>query len=106
MKILIQFTNLDSTPAITEYVEEKIGSLARFLKRWDKDDTIEAQIELGRPSGHHHKGPVYRAEVNLHLPGKSLRAEHTDWDIRVAIDRVRERLQTEVKKYKELRTKK
>ena len=105
MKIIIKFTGVDSTSAITEFIEEKIGGIAKFIKRWDTDSAIEAQVEIARTTAHHHKGDVFRAEVNLHLPGKSLRAEHTDWDMRVAIDKARDRLQAEVKKYKELRTK-
>jgi ribosomal subunit interface protein len=106
MKIIIKFTNLDSTPAIRKYVETKIGSVARFIKRWDEGDTVEAQVELARRSFHHKKGDVFKAEVNLHLPGKMLRAVERDWDIRVAIDKVKSKLQAEVVKYKEIREKK
>jgi len=103
MNILIKFTNLDPTPAIKKYVEEKIGSTARFVKRWDKDGAIEAHIELARRSFHHRKGDVFKAEVNLRLSGKILRAVERDYDIRIAIDKVKNKLHSEVKKYKELR---
>jgi ribosomal subunit interface protein len=103
MKIIIKYTNLDSTPSIKKYVEEKIGSTARFIQRWDKDDVIEANVELARRSFHHRKGDVFKAEVNLRLPGKMLRAVERDYDIRVAIDKVKNKLHSEVKKYKELR---
>jgi len=104
MKILIKFTRLDSTPAITKYVENKIGSVAKFMKRWDEGNTIEAQVELARRTYHHKKGDVFKAEVNLHLPGKMIRAVHNDTDIRKSIDRVRDILKIEIGKYKELRT--
>jgi ribosomal subunit interface protein len=106
MKILIKFTNLDSTPAIKKYAETKVGSVAKFLKRIDEEGAIKAQVELARRSFHHKKGDVFKAEVNLHLPGKMLRAVERDWDIRVAIDKMKAKLQAEVKKYKELRERK
>lgn len=102
MKITKKFTGIDSTPAIEIYIDEKIGGLARLLGRYDRgDDTVVARVEVGRTTTHHHKGNVFRAEVTLDVPGTVLRAEHVDSDIRVAIDRVKGKLQSEIKKYKE-----
>ena len=103
MKIDIKATNLDLTEVLKEYVEEKIGALAKFLKRWDPEGVVEAWVEIGRTTKHHHKGNVFRAEADLRVPGKVLRAEDEDFDIRVAVDRVRDKLKREVKKYKELK---
>ena len=41
-----------------------------------------------------------------HFAKKILRAEHSDWDIRVAIDKVKDKLQQEIKKYKEIKIEK
>ena len=101
MKIDIKATNLDLTPALREYIEEKIGALTKFLKRWDPEGIVEAWVEVGRTTKHHYKGNVFRAEVDLRLPGKILRAEDENFDIRVAIDRVRDKLRREIEKYKE-----
>ena len=101
MKIIIKATNLELTPAINEYIEEKIGSLDKFLsKKFEKNSEIKIEVEIARTTKHHKSGAVYYAEANIHLPGKILRAEHFDWDIRVAIDRIRDILQQEIKKYK------
>jgi len=37
----------------------------------------------------------------LDLPGKVLRAEHEDWDARVAVDQMKDKLKREIIKYKE-----
>jgi putative sigma-54 modulation protein len=98
MNISIKATNIELTAPLKEYIEEKIGGLGHFLKRIDAG-TIKAQVEVGRESKHHQKGEVYRAEVNMELPDGMLRAEETDWDMRVAIDSVRDKLRREIEKY-------
>ncbi len=102
MKLNIKATGIDLTPALRAYIEEKIGSVAKFIKRWDDTGAVEARVEVARTTKHHHKGDVFYAEVNVHLPGKVVRAEGTDADMRAAIDRVRDTLRREVEKYKEL----
>ena len=101
MQINIKTTNLDLTPALREYIEEKIGSVAKFLSRWDAEGLAEAWVEIGRTSAHHHKGDVFRAVADIRVPGKTIRAEDEDWDARVAIDRVKDKLKRETEKYKE-----
>jgi len=100
MKINIKTTNLDLTPSLNTYVDEKLGSLARFVKRFDEDGVAEAWLELARTTNHHHKGEVFRAEIDLRLPKKILRAEEENGDIRTAIDIVRDKLRLEIEKYK------
>lgn len=100
MKITFKATQLDLTPSIKTYIEEKIGSLARLIMPFEREGECIAEVEIGRTTHHHHKGEIFRAEVNLHLPGKSLRAEHIAVDVRTAIDRVRNMLRFEITKYR------
>ncbi len=108
MKIDIKSTNLDLTDAIRVYIEDKIGSLDKFTHIFTRNDTlggfgheaVEAYVEIARTTKHHKQGPVFRAEVNLKIGGKILRATKEDWDIRVAIDAVREELKMELQKEK------
>jgi len=107
MKINIKATNLELTPAITVYIEEKINGLEKFisgeaLKQWDESNqaAVEATVEIARTTNHHRQGDVYRAEINLKVPGRILRAEAEQWDMRVAIDQAKDELQVELKKYK------
>jgi ribosomal subunit interface protein len=101
----IKATNILLTPALKIYIEEKLGALERFVKRWEKESDIKIHVEVGRTTRHHHKGDVFRAEANILLPGTMLRAEDEDFDIHVAIDRVRDRLKREIRKYRTLELK-
>ncbi len=100
MNIIIKVTKLELTPAIYDYIEEKIGSLNRFIGKFEAKSEIKIEVEIARSTKHHRHGDVFRAEANLYLSGKILRAEHSDWDIRVAIDSIKDKLQREIKKYK------
>lgn len=102
MKINTRAKYLDLTPPINQYLEQKIGSLARFIKSFDKDGVAEIWLEISRTTKHHRRGKVFRAEADLRLPGKILRVESENCDIRVAIDQIKDKLQREIKKYKEL----
>ena len=101
MKIHLKATNIDLTEPLKVYVEEKLGGLEKFIGRWDVEGAVELWAEVGRTTRHHKKGDVFMAEADLRLPGKVLRAEDEDFDVRVAIDRVREKLERDIKKYKD-----
>ncbi len=100
MKLNIKATNFKLTPILRQYVEDKLGrDLEKYLEGIGFE--AEAWIEVGKTSKHHHKGEVFRAEAQIKLPGKStLRAEAQDVDIHIAIDRVRDKIARELRKYK------
>ena len=100
MKISIKATNLDLTPSLKIYIQSKLGALEKFIKRIDTEGVAEMWLEVGRITRHHHKGLVFRAEADVRLPGKILRAEEESNDVRKAIDAVRAKLQKEIEKYK------
>lgn len=90
---------MELTPAIKAYVEKKIGGLDKFLAHLGT--AVEAWVEVGRTSFHHHTGEgVFRAECDLRVPHKVLRAEATDKDLHTAIVKVKDELQIQIKKYK------
>jgi putative sigma-54 modulation protein len=103
MKINIKATNLDLTPSIVQYIEDKASSVEKFLKKFEEKSEIGVFFEIARTTKHHRKGEVFRAEANMELPGKVLRADHEDWNVRVAIDKVKDKLQAEIKKYKSVK---
>ncbi len=103
MRIRVKYTNFTSTSAIETYVREKIGALGKFVKRYEAQSEIEARVELARTTRHHKKGAVFYAEITLALPRKSLRAEDEDSDLRVAIDRARDKIKREIGKYKDMK---
>lgn len=104
MKIEIKVTNFKLTSAIERYAIEKINSLDRFIDEnllKQGEDSVVAYIELAMTTRHHHKGDIFRAEVDVRLPRKVVRAEAESSDIMAAIDEVKDELALELKKYKE-----
>src|SRR3989338_6689067 len=99
MKITIKYTNLDSTPAMNEWVEKKLRPLEKFLSYWEKENETIARVELARTTRHHNKGEVFSATVNLELlPNRILRAEQEAVDTRTAIDLVKDKIEQEIRK--------
>jgi putative sigma-54 modulation protein len=97
MNISIKGTNLDLTTAIKEYVDDKVGNLDKFI------DAMEAKVELEKDK-RHQTGLVYRAEVNMIVGGKIMRAEAKAEDIYAAVDLVIPKLKEQVSKFKDKRT--
>lgn len=100
MKINTKATGLDLTPSLRVYIQSKLSSLEKFIRKFDARGVAEMWLDVGRTTKHHHKGPVFRAEADLRLPGKILRAEEESSDLRVAIDAVRTKIHLEIEKYK------
>lgn len=101
MKIHIKTTNLELTPALNQFIEDKIGSLQKFVKSMDKEGVVEVWFEAARTTRHHQKGDVFKAEADLRLPGRILRSESFKNDLRLAINEVRRELKREIEKYKD-----
>jgi len=111
MKIVIKATNIELNQALKDYIEEKINDLERFLEVFEEETyyngffgkgkpRVEAWVEVGRTTFHHQKGQVFRAEVQMHLPKKSIRAEAIADDLKLAVVEVKDELQRQLKKYK------
>ena len=97
----IKGTGIDLTDAIKDAVENELSSLDAMVERWG--DAASADVEVGKTTNHHQKGEIFRAEVNLTIPGKLLRAEDENEDLYVAIKNVADTLGRELNKEKELR---
>jgi len=111
MKIIIKTKNITLSPALQEFIEEKINSLEKFLNIFGEEKylnhffskgkpKIEAWVEVGKETQHHRKGEIFRAECQLRLPGKSIRSESNSKDLRMAVCEVKDELQRELKRYK------
>lgn len=99
MVINIKETKKDFDANILQVVEEKIGTLDHYF-----NNIIRADVEIGLTTRHHQKGDIYRAEVNLEVPGTVLRAEAETDDITKSINEVHDKLKRELIKYKEMRS--
>ncbi len=100
MQIHLKASELELTPSLRTYAETKLGALAKLISKAERTAEPELVVEIGRTTRHHHRGPVFRAEGNLRMPGRMIRAEHVDLDLRVAIDRLRDKLHLEIEKFK------
>jgi putative sigma-54 modulation protein len=98
MQLNIKATKIELTSAIKDYVQKKMDMLEKYLGNFQ---VISAHVELELTTRHHVKGEIFRAEVNLELPGKLLRVEKTEEDLYKAIDKVKDHLEEAIKKYKE-----
>ena len=98
MNFRIKSKNIELSQNIKDYIEDKIGSTEKFI-----NTKLETQVdfEIEKTTEHHKKGDIFRAEANLILPGKLLRAEAKSSDIYFSINEVKDRIQIELKKYKD-----
>ncbi len=100
MQIIIKSTNMDLTPAIKEYVNDKIGSLEKYLKNTNPD-LVKAEVEVGKIKKGQRQGEICRAEVNLSIGGKLIRVSETEESLYAAIDLVKDELKREVRQFKD-----
>jgi len=98
MEINIKTKNFKLTPFIEEYVNKKINSLGKFLI--EEKFGIEVFVEIEKTTLHHKKGPFFRAEGQMKVPGKNLRTEVVFEDLYLAVNEMKDELQRELKEYK------
>ncbi len=104
MKINIQSTNLELTPAISEYIQTKIDMLEKYL---GDIQVVNCDFEVEKAVGGQNKGEIFRAEINLQIPRELLRVDKTEADLYKAIDKVKDHVEEMIISYKEkLRDKK
>lgn len=96
MQVLITGKGIELTEAIKNYVDEKISSLEKF-----DAGVIRAVVVVGMETHHHQKGNVFFAECKLEVPGSDLFAERKEPVLYAAVDKLRDHLETELRKYKE-----
>ena len=101
MRVTIRQKNLKITPALTKYIEQKIlKPIHRLLKEGVAQDLPILDLEFARTTRHHRKGKIYRAEANLTLGKKMIRAEADEEDVRKACDLLQAELEREIRSYK------
>jgi len=90
MNIIVNGRHLEVTPALKNYSEEKIRKFAKFLP-----EGSEAIVTLSVEKYRH------KAEVLLKTNGVLIQAESVTGEIYSSIDEVSEKLDRQVKKFKE-----
>lgn len=100
MKLIVKATNLELTPALNAFIEQKFAQIDKFFKKITTKESV-LRIEVARTTKHHKKGPVFYAEANLEGFGGMLRATASNWNIRVAVNETKEKLKYEIGQRKE-----
>lgn len=90
MNIIVNGRNIDVTPALRKYAEEKISRFERYLS-----NITEAIVTMTVEKYRH------KVEVLLKANGVLIQAEGITGEIYSSIDDVVEKLEKQVKKYKE-----
>jgi len=90
MNIIVTGRHLEVTPALKSYVEKKVQRFDRYLS-----NISEAIVTLGVEKYRH------KAEVLLKVNGVLIQAEGITGDVYASIDEVAEKLERQIKKYKE-----
>ncbi len=86
------------TDAIKSRVESKSVALGKLTKEFDP--AAELRVEVGKSTKHHAKGPFFRAEFQMVVPGNDLRAVTEEEDLYHAIGTARDQLRRQLKDYK------
>jgi putative sigma-54 modulation protein len=90
MNLSISGHHLEVTPALRDYVTQKLDRITRHFDR-----VIDVKVFLSVDK------LVQKAEINIHVRGKEIHAEATDADLYASIDKLVDKLDRQVMKYKE-----
>ncbi len=99
MNITFRWINLEKDEKIEELMRTQLLGLEKFAKDLFKKETL-VQVELGKSTRHHRKGPYFYLECQLSFPKKILRAVAEKESFEEAIDEVKDELLRQIKKYK------
>lgn len=97
MNINIKAKNLELTPAIAQYIQNKVDMLEKYLGNLA---VINCDFEVEKSVGGQNKGEIFRAEINLQIPRELLRVEKTEADMYKAIDKVKDHVEQIIIDYK------
>ena len=89
MKLTVRGKNIEATEALKAHAEKKIGKIDKYF-----DFDTEAQVTLSVERG------VHKVEVTALVNGMILRAEEVTSDMYTSIDKVVDKLERQIAKYK------
>jgi putative sigma-54 modulation protein len=94
MDIKIRGKNVELTPAMKEYIEEKIGGLDKYF---DQVKSVDVALTVEKNKSIEN---TQKAEVTMHVNGSVIRGEEASVSMYSSIDIVVEKLERQLKKYK------
>jgi len=95
MKIIISGKQLKVTDAIRKYAEEKINKISKYSDAITEVDVVLAVEDTKS------EGPVHKADGLVFASGTKIKIEAENKDLYAAIDELSDRLERQVRKYKE-----
>ncbi len=100
MKIQIRGRNVIVTDALHEYAEEKLSRLQRYLQEHHTDEVSRVELELMVEKNKSIANPQV-AEATVFTRGPVIRAKESSTDMYASIDLVADKLQRQVKRYRD-----
>lgn len=106
MNVDIKTKNISLNQSLRNFCERVIGELEKYGNIFELESangmrtTVGGWMEIGKTTRHHRKGPYFRAECQIFLPGKTLRAEAEARYLREAVTQVKDEMQRQMKQYK------
>jgi putative sigma-54 modulation protein len=98
MRLQVKGKNVEVTPSIREYAERKLGKLGKQLA-----EQTQVEVELSEQ-----RNPSIAAsqvaEATVFTKGPTLRASEATSDMKASIDQLVEKLERQIKRYRERRT--
>ena len=94
MEVSIFTRNMEMTPRLREYVEQKVDKLDRYLP-WIDEARVELKVENARSANHRQV-----AQLTVRARGKILRAEERTNDMFTSIDAVLDKMYRQIARYK------
>ena len=95
MKIIISGKRLKITDAIRSYTEEKINKISKYTDAITEVDVVLA-VEQKKS-----EGEIHKADGLVYASGTKIKIEARNSDLYAAIDELSDRLERQVRKYKE-----
>ena len=95
MKIIVSGKQLKITDAIKNYTEEKISNIFKYTEAITEVDVV-LTVEQKKS-----EGEVHKADGLVYASGTKIKVEARNTDLYAAIDELSERLERQVRKYKE-----
>ena len=98
MRLQVSGKNVEVSPSIREYAERKLSKLSKQLA-----EQTQVELELSEqrnPS----IAASHVAEATIFTKGPTLRAREASPDMKASIDQLVEKLERQVKRYREMRT--
>lgn len=90
MNLQISGHHIEVTPALREYVENKLDPV---IRHFDKVTGVSVVLSVEKL--------LQKAEATVHVPGKDIHVEESAEDLYAAIDSMFDKLDRQVQKYKQ-----